>query len=369
MSYNILAINPGSTSDDIGFYRSFEPVFEVKISYTPEDLAPYDHKNVTEMAPLKKKLILSELEKHNIKLEDIDVVMGRGGLTKPTEGGVFYVNDAMLHDLKTGVLGIHPCNLGGILAHEIASMAKCPALIASPEVVDELSPLARYSGFPELPRISIFHALSQRRVAFKTAELLGKTYKDCNFVVLHGGGGVTIGVHMGGRTVDVTNGLDGEGPMTPQRSGTLPSGGLVKLCYSGKYNFEQMYHKVKGRGGMMAHTGTQDCKELCDFIETGIKPEGSTISCSREKAKEFIDAMIYQFAKYIGYMAAVAEGKLDGVILTGALMKSKYISQTLEKKVSWLGKVFVYPDSDEKTALKEAAIRALDNPAIIKEYK
>ncbi len=366
---NILVINPGSTSDDIGFYKGLNPVFEVKLEYSAKELAPFANKNVVEMAPMKKNIILSYLKQHNINLKEIDLVMGRGGLTKHTEGGTFYVNDAMLADLRKGYLGVHPCNLGGILAKAIADEAGCPAMISDPEVVNEMWPEAQLTGMPELPRIPIFHALSQRRVAFHTAKKLNKKYEDCRFVIVHAGGGMTIGLHINGKVVDVNNGLDGEGPMTPQRSGTLPTGNFMRLCYSGKYTLQEMALKVKGEGGVCAYCGTHDIKEIMDFIETGKKAENSHITCDREKAKLIIDAMIYQMSKYIAYMAAPAQGKLDAVILTGAVMYSDYISQNLKEKASWLAPVFIYPGSDEKAALKEAALRVLENPALVKEYK
>lgn len=369
MSYNILVINPGSTSDDIGYYRDFEPVFEVKLEYSTKELEPYVNKNITETAPLKKAVLLAQLKKHNIDLKEITAVIGRGGLTKHTEGGTFYVNESMLQDLRIGIYGTHPCNLGGILAYEIAQLAGCPALISDPEVVDEMYPVAKYTGMPELQREPIFHALSQRRVGYHTAKELGKSYDDCRFVIIHAGGGVTVGTHINGKVVDAMNGLDGEGPMTPQRSGTLPTGPFGRMCYSGKFTQPEMALKIRGHGGLYAYTGTQDVREISKFISTGEKSPDSHIHCTREKAKEAVDAMIYQFAKYIAYMAAAADGKLDAVILTGAIFYDEYIRETLKAKVSWLGPVFVFPGSDEKAALKEAAIRALDNPAMIKEYK
>jgi len=218
--------------------------------------------------------------------------------------------------------------------------------------------------------VSIFHALNQRRVAFLTAQKLNKKYEDCNFIVMHAGGGVSVGAHIKGRVADVNNALDGEGPMSPQRSGTVPVGGLVKLSLSGKYTPAEIALKIKGRGGVYAHCGTHDMRELSRFIDTGEKSESSAITCTRGKAKETRDAMIYHFSKYIGYMAAVAEGNLDGIILTGGLMGNPYIREELTKKTAWLkAPVFVYPGSDEKAALREAAVRALDNPQTIKEYK
>lgn len=369
MNYNILAINTGSTSDDIGYYRGQTTVFEVKIEYSAKDLLPYANKNVTEMAPLKEKIILSRLKEYGVDLKEINVVMGRGGLTKPTPGGIYYINDLMVEDLRRGALGMHPCNLGGILARSIAQKAGCISLITDPEVTDELLPEAKLTGMPEIKRMPIFHALSQRRVAYLTAEKINKPYEKCRFVIMHCGGGVTVGAHVNGQVIDVNNGLDAEGPMTPQRSGSLPPGLFAKLCYSGKYTKEEMNLKVRGHGGLYAYTGTHDVKEICSFIKTGVKAQGSHITCTQQEAKAALDAMIYQFAKYIAYMAGAAQGNLDAVILTGAVMYDDYIRETLTQKVSWLGPVFAYPGSNEKAALKEAAVRALQNPAIIKEYK
>ncbi|MDR1160131.1 MAG: butyrate kinase [Syntrophomonadaceae bacterium] len=370
MPYNILVINPGSTSDDIGYYRGSEAVFDIKINYTPAELAPFENENAAETAPLKKKMILAMLAEHNVPLKEINAVIGRGGLLKPMKGGAYYVNDKMLQDLRQGIQGMHASNLGGILAHSIAQDAGSISLISDAVVVDELSSLARYTGMPDLPRISIFHALNQKRVAFLTAQQLGKPYEKCRFVVLHAGGGASVGTHINGRVVDVNNALEGEGPMTPQRTGTLPTGPLARLCYSSKFTWPEMYLKIKGRGGVYSYTGTHDLRELSRFIDIGEKAPNSTIYCSREKAKEVRDAMIYQFVKYIGYMAAAAEGNLDAIILTGGLMCNEYIRETLKPKIAWLApKVFVYPGSDEKAALREAAERALQKPETIKEYK
>jgi len=369
MNYNILVINPGSTSDDIGYYRNSETVFEARIEYSAEDVAPYANKNVTAMVPMKERFILSTLKKHNVNLKEISIVIGRGGLTKPTPGGTYYVNEAMLKDLRRGVLGIHPCNLGGILAKKIADKAGCKSIITDPEVTDEMLPEAKLTGIPEIKRVPIFHSLSQRRVAYLTAAKIKKPYEKCRFVIMHCGGGITVGAHVNGKVIDVNNGLDAEGPMTPQRSGGIPPGLLSKLCYSGKYTKEEMSLKICGRGGLFAYTGTYDVKEISKFIKTGRKAAKSQIRCTRKEAKAAVDVMIYQFAKYIACMAGAAQGHLDAVILTGAVMKDDYIRETLIKKVSWLGPVFAYPGSDEKAALREAAVRAMQNPAIIKEYK
>lgn len=369
MPYNILVINPGSTSDDIGYYRGDKPVFEVTVRYSLTDLEPYEGKNVTEQLPLRKKLILDYLLDHKVPLKEIDAVIGRGGFIRAMEGGVYAVNDQMVSDLETGRYGgIHPSNLGGILAREIAQYAHCPCFIANPVVIDELQPLARYSGMLENPRISIFHALSQKRVARLIADKIGKPYEKVNCIVCHGGGGITIGAHRQGKVIDVNNGYEGDGPMTPQRSGAVPGSGLVEMCFSGKYTKKDIKFKLRGKGGLVAYTGTSDVKDLEEFIRTGEKRPGSLIRCTREQAQEAENAMIYQISKYIGAMAVTLEGKVDFIALTGGLMFSKYIPQEISRYVSWIAPIYVFPGSEEKDALREAAVRALNDPKIVKQY-
>ncbi len=369
MAFNILVINPGSTSDDIGYYRGDKPVFEVTVRYSIADLEPYEGKNVTEQLPLRRKLILDYLLDHKVQLKEIDAVIGRGGFIRSVEGGVYAVNDKMVRDLETGKYGgIHPSNLGGILARDIARYAGCPSFIANPVVIDELQPLARYSGMPENPRISIFHALSQKRVARLIADKLGKPYEKLNCIVCHGGGGISIGAHRQGRVVDVTNGYEGDGPMTPQRSGSIPCAKLMQMCFSGEFTEQEIRLKLRGKGGLVAYTGTSDVKELEEFIQTGKKRPGSLISCTPQKAKLALDAMIYQMVKYIGSMAVVLEGKVDFIALTGGLMYSNYIPHEIGRYVSWIAPMYVFPGSEEKDALRVAATRALDDPKIVKKY-
>ena len=368
MEYNILVINPGSTSDDIGYYRGNKPVFEVTVRYSITDLEPYEGKNVTEQLPLRRKLILDYLIDHEVSLKEIHAVIGRGGFIHSIEGGVYAVNDKMIADLEKGQYGVHPSNLGGILARDIAQYAGCPSFIANPVVIDELQPIARYSGMPENPRISIFHALSQKRVARLIADDLGKPYEELNCIVCHGGGGITVGAHRKGKVVDVNNGYEGDGPMTPQRSGGTPNTGLVQMCYSGQYTQHDIRLKLRGKGGLVAYTGTSDVKDLEEYIRTGEKRPGSLITCTQEEAKLAEDAMIYQIAKYIGAMAVVLEGKVDFIALTGGLMHSKYIPQEIGRYVGWIAPMYVFPGSEEKEALREAARRALNNPEIIKNY-
>jgi len=369
MQYNILVINPGSTSDDLGYYKGNKTIFDKSIRYNLKDMKKYEGQKINAQFALRKKNLLETLKEYKIDLKEIDVVIGRGGVIKPIPSGVYKVNKAMLIDLAEGKRGDHSSNLGGILADDIAKKCNAKAFIADPVVVDEMDELARYSGMPENPRTSIFHALNQKRVALLAAKELKKKYEKCNFIVMHGGGGVSVGAHKNGKVVDVNNALDGDGPFTPQRSGGVPVGGLVKMCFSGRYTEKELKLKIKGKGGMIAYTGTSDLIDLVNFIKTGKKAEKSSIVCNREDAKRAVDAMIYQLTKEIGAMYGVLEGKIDAVILTGGFVGNPYIKSRLLKKLNWAKKIFCYPGGDEKAALKEAAIRAMDNPKIIKTYK
>ena len=371
MEEAILVVNPGSTSDDVGFFRAGKPVFSKVMRYTPLDLKPFQDHPITAQLEFRKSLILGLLKEYAIKPGDMTAVIGRGGLLRPIESGTYRVGPKMLADLKTGLMGDHSSNLGGILAHEIGELYKVPAFIADPVVVDELEPIARYSGMPENPRLSIFHALNHKRVARLAAQKLGRKYEDCRLIVMHGGGGISVGAHRNGRVIDVNNALDGEGPFTPQRSGGVPSGGLAKLCFSGRYTHAEIKLKLKGLGGMVAYTGTSDMLAIEKYIENGAVDNASgldTERVSREKALELMQAMGYQIAKEIGAMAAVLEGKVDAIVLTGGLAYDKGLVAFITERVGWIAPLQLFPGGDEKAALREAASRALANPAEAKDY-
>jgi butyrate kinase len=216
--------------------------------------------------------------------------------------------------------------------------------------------------------LSIFHALNQKRVARLISEKMGRQYEEVNCIVCHGGGGVSVGAHKHGKVIDVSNGYEGDGPMTPQRSGSVPGACLADMCYSGKYTRKDIHFKMRGKGGLVAYTGTSDVKDLEEFINTGKKRPGSLIHCTVKQAKEALDAMIYQISKEIGAQAVVLEGKVDFIILTGGLMFSKYMPQEIQRQVGWIAPIHIFAGSEEKVALREAARRALANPSIIKHY-
>ncbi len=369
--YSILVINPGSTSDEVSFFKGRKLIFHKVVRYTPEELKPFENQKVTAQFEMRKNVVMDALKENGIELSEINAVIGRGGLLKPIESGTYEVNDKMVEDLKNGIMGDHPSNLGGLIAKSIADSIGVKAYIADPVVVDEMEPLARYSGMPENPRISIFHALNQKRVARHAAKQLGKPYEESNLIVMHGGGGISVGAHKNGRVIDVNNALDGEGPFTPQRSGGVPSGGLVKMCFSGKYTLDQIKLKLKGKGGLVAYTGTSDIVAIKKYIKTGEATNGVNPDIiTREKAKEALLAMAYQISKEIGAAAAVLEGKVDAIVLTGGIVyDDEFILPEIKRRVSWIAPVIVYPGGNEMTALMIACEGALKKPNTIKTYK
>jgi len=370
--FNILVINPGSTSDEISFFKGRKLIFHKIVRYTPENLKPFENQKITSQFEMRKNLVLDTLKENNISLSEITAVIGRGGLLKPIESGTYEVTEKMAEDLKNGVMGDHPSNLGGLIAKSIAQMCNIKAFIADPVVVDEMEPLARYSGMPENPRISIFHALNQKRVARHAARQLGKSYEDCNLIVMHGGGGISVGAHKKGKVIDVNNALDGEGPFTPQRSGGVPAGGLVRMCFSGKYTLDEIKLKIKGRGGLVAYTGTSDIIAIKKYINTGEVVAGSGLDpnkVTREKAKEALLAMAYQISKEIGALACVLCGEVDAIVLTGGIVyDDEYIVPEIRKRVEWIAPIIIYPGGDEMTALRLACETVLKNPKKIKIY-
>ncbi|MBE0651932.1 MAG: butyrate kinase [Bacteroidales bacterium] len=352
----ILAINPGSTSTKIAVYVGTSPVFIQTIQHSSQQLEPF--KVITEQFEFRKELILNELKEADIRLDMIGVVMGRGGLLKPVESGVYAVNDKMLEELRTCKYGEHASNLGGLIAWDIArSLPNAKAYITNPVVVDEFGPLARFSGHPLLPRRSIFHALNQKAVAREHAKSIMKKYDDLNLIVVHLGGGITVGAHKKGRVVDVNQGLDGDGPFSPERSGTLPVGDLVRLCYSGKYTKEEVLKMIKGEGGLVAYLGTNSAYEVEQRAAKG-----------DENAKMIYDAMAYQVAKEVGAMGAVLNFEIDGILITGGIANDKYFVNQIISYIHRMAPVHVYPGEDEMKALAQNGLRIVTGEVQPKIY-
>lgn len=355
MSYKLLIINPGSTSTKIGIYEDEKEVLETTLRHSSDEIAKYA--TIFDQLDFRKDIILEILKEKNFDINELDAVVGRGGMLKPIPGGTYKVTEALIEDSKKGVQGQHAANLGAILANEIAKKVNVPAFIVDPIVVDELEPVARISGIPELPRKSKCHPLNQKAVARRFARENNTEYDKLNLIVAHMGGGVSIGAHKLGRIVDVNNALDGDGPFSPERSGSVPVGDLVKMCFSGKYTEAEVYKKILGRGGFVAYLDTNDARDVLKKVSEG-----------DEEAKLIYDAFIYQISKTIGEMATVLEGKVDKILLTGGIAYSEKVVNDITKRVGWITEVKAYPGEDELLALAQGAIRVLSGKEESKIY-
>ncbi len=342
----LLIINPGSTSTKIAVYDGEREVLSENIAHPAEELAPYAR--IVDQKGFRKDIVLEVLRKKGLEPKDLAAVVGRGGLLRPIPSGVYRVDERMLEDLFAGVQGEHASNLGGLIADEIARPLGIPAFIVDPVVVDELDDWARLSGVPEIRRRSIFHALNHKYTARLAARRLGKAYEALDLVVCHLGGGVTVGAHRHGRVVDVNNGLNGEGPITPERAGTVPAGDLVALACSGKHTEPELKKKLTGRGGMVAHLGTNDMRETLKRVAAGDK-----------QAALVFEAMVLTVAKQIGACAAVLKGRVDGIVLTGGLAHAAEFIDGIKDHVAFLAPIFVFPGENEMAALAEAGRRVL----------
>jgi butyrate kinase len=353
--YKILVINPGSTSTKVALFSNEQLLFEKKIGHTSQELSKFN--KIIDQYRFRQDIILSFLKEKGINLSTLHAVVGRGGLLRPIASGTYRINEKMLEDLHRGAMGEHASNLGGLLAYGIAGSSSIPSYIVDPVITDEMKPTARISGIPEIPRISILHALNQKAVARKAALDLGKKYEKLNFIVAHLGGGISVGVHCKGKIIDVNNALNGEGPFTPERSGGVPVGALIELCYSGKFSKDEMMKKIKGMGGLVAYLNTNDVREVVKMIKDGDK-----------KAKLIFEAMAYQVAKEIGAGATVLKGQIDAIILTGGIAYSNEFVNMVKDRVSFLSLVMVYPGEEEMLALCEGALRVLKGEEVEKIY-
>ncbi|MEH7119106.1 butyrate kinase [Neobacillus vireti] len=353
--YRILTINPGSTSTKIGVFDSEVSIFEQTIRHDAKKINSFT--NIIDQYEFRKTSILETLDNEGINISKLSAVCGRGGLLRPIEGGTYAVNDLMLQDLQLGYAGQHASNLGGIIAYEIASGLNIPAFIVDPVVVDELAPIARISGFPLFERRSIFHALNHKAVARRVAKELGREYSEMNLIIAHMGGGITVGVHQQGRVVDVNNGLHGDGPFSPERAGTVPTGDLIALCFSGEQYPEEVMKRLIGQGGLVGYLGTNDAVEVEQRIAAGDK-----------KAELIFQAMAYQVAKEIGACSTVLSGKVDAIILTGGLACGREFVKLISDRINWIADVIVHPGEDELQALAEGALRVLRGEEKVKTY-
>ena len=354
MPYRILVVNPGSTSTKIGVYEDEQLLFDKTLRHSAEDIAQFN--TIPAQKDWRRDLVMKALREQGFDARTLSAVSGRGGLLRPIRGGTYAVNDNMVKDCTIGVQGQHASNLGGLIAREIGDELGIPSYIVDPVVIDEMADVARYAGHPLFQRVSIFHALNQKAVAKRFAKEQGKKYEELNLIVCHMGGGVSVGAHVKGNVVDTENALDGEGPFSPERSGSLPTDAVMKLCFSGDYTEAELRKMFVGRGGLVAYAGSTDMRDLLKMAETDAK------------VAEVIDAFHYQIGKEIGSMAAAMHGQVDQIILTGGIAYGKETVQALKDMVEWIAPVTVYPGEDELLALAQAALRVLTGEEQAKDY-
>lgn len=345
--FKILSVNPGSTSTKFAWYEDEKLIYQHTIRHSADDLKPYKH--VADQYEFRKNLILKCLAEESISLSGLAAVVGRGGLIRPVESGVYEVNDRLITDLKASVGGEHASNLGGLIAKEIADgIEGCRAFIADPIVVDELQDVARISGLPQIPRHPISHALNQKAIARKYAADTNRHYEDLNLIIAHLGGGISVAAHKKGKMIDANQALDGYGPFSPERAGTLDAGMLVRICFEGKYTQTEILKMLCGKGGLMAHLGTNEAHVAAQWAHEG-----------DQHAKQVLEAMAYTVAKEIGSMHAVLAAKTDAIILTGGIAHNTFVVEYITGLVKEIAPVVLYPGEDELGALAMSGLRVL----------
>ena len=352
----ILAINPGSTSTKIALFKNKEQIFTKNIKHSNEELAPF--KKITDQFEFRKDVIHKVLNDEGICIDNIHIVMGRGGLVRPIPSGVYAINERMKADLINSPIGEHASNLGGLIADFIAhELPNAKAYIADPVVVDEMEDVARIAGHPAFQRRSVFHALNQKATARSHAESQNKQYEELNLIVAHLGGGISVGAHKKGLVIDVNHAIGGEGPFSPERSGNLPIIDLVNLCFSGKLTHEEVKKMLIGKGGLSAYLNTNSAYDVEQMVSKGDK-----------KATLIYDAMAYQVSKAIGEMAAVLEGDIDGILITGGVAYDKWFCERIRMRVHSFAPVFIYPGENEMEALAMNGYRVIRGETEVKEY-
>jgi len=355
---SILVIYPEVDITKIAVYRNTSLIFLKSIRHKTEDLASFT--DVIDQLDYRTNLIMQEMNNNQIEMGDIAIVMARGGLIKPVKSGIYQVNEAMIKDLTNGVMGRHATNLGGLIGDKIASLLPdAKAYLADPVVVDELEPIAKVSGLPQIERSSIFHALNHKNVSREYAKSINRKYEDLNLVVAYiGSGGVSVGAHHNGKVVDVNQAFDGDGPFSMTRCGGLPVGQVIDLCYSGKYTHAEMRSIVTEKGGILAYLGTKSLSKVLSMIDEG-----------DEQATFIFDAMAYQIAKEIGAMSTVLECNVDGILVMGAILNSKFFTAQLTRRIEKIAPVSIYPIVNDLDSLAMNGVSIIRGDVQVLEYK
>ncbi len=353
--YKLCALNLGSTSTKVAVFENETLIFSSNVAHDANRLKEF--KEIADQVPYRKQTILDELAKKNISLEGVDAFIGSGGSLVSVEGGTYVCNDLLLHHARIGYTIKHPAAIGSLLADEFARDHGAQAFVVNPPDVDELQPVARITGWKDVYRESRVHVLNQKEVGRRYAREMGSRYEDLNLVICHIGGGLTVTAHQKGRMIDSSDAVQGEGPMAPTRCGTLPVASVISLCFSGKYTEKELQDRVRKNGGLVDHLGTSDTREVTERIQNG-----------DEYAKLVYDSFIYQIGKHIGAYAAVLNGKVDGVLLTGGCAHDKYLVEKITEMVSYIAPVKVYPGELEMEAMAAGALRVLTGQEMPKEY-
>lgn len=360
--HRLLVINPGSTSTKVAVYQDEQPLFVETLRHSSEEIGAFAH--ILDQYELRLQTVLELLQARQVPLSSLSAVVGRGGLLRPIPSGTYRVNDRMVNELLSrDQERQHASNLGAPLAFEIARQVDVPAFTVDPVCVDEFDDVARISGLPEIERKSLSHALNLKVVARRAAEELGRPYAELNLVVTHLGGGISVTAHRRGRMVDVNQALDGTGPFAPERAGGLPVGDVVRMCFGVapyedlELTYEEMFKKLAGQGGLVAHLGTNSAVEVEKRIEAGDK-----------QARLVYEAMAYQIAKEIGAMATVLKGQVDAIVITGGVAHSRMLLDWIQERVEWIAPVLIYPGEDEMLALAQGALRVLRGEEGVRVY-
>ena len=355
-THRILVINPGSTSTKVAVFEDDTLLCQRTIRHSPEEFAHLP--GMLDQKGMRTELVESFLKDEKIDINSLSAVVGRGGLIKHIPSGTYEVNDAMLADLGKPFATGHASSLGGVIAREISAKVGIPAFTVDPVTVNEMEPVAKISGNPLVPRRGIFHALNTKAIARRAAADLGGSYADFRFILVHLGGGVSVGAHRYGRVIDVNDALYGEGPFSPERSGGVPLYELIQLCYSGDYTEAEVLSYLNRRGGLMAYLGTTDFVKIEQMIADG-----------DEKAARVVDAMVYQIAKEVGAMHVVLDGEVDAIVMTGGLAYSQRFTGLIRERTRFIAPALVYPGEDEMIALAQGALRVLNGEERAAIYK
>lgn len=355
MCKKILILNFGSTSTKVALYNDLELFDEETIRHASDDLNKFD--NIFNQSDYRKKYILNFLNDNNVNLIDLDCIVSRGGFWKPLPSGVFNITKNMIEDIESGNWGLHASGIGCKIALELGEEYNIPAISANSPTTDEFHDIARYSGIKELERSSILHALNHKAIGNRFSDENRLNYEDLNLIIIHLGGGISVAAHKKGRIVDSNDALAGDGPFTPERSGGLPAGKIVRMCFSGDYTKSEMERKIVGEGGLFSYLGTNDGIKVMDLIESG-----------DSKAKEVFEAMAYQIAKEVGAMSTVLRGKVDAILFTGGLSHSEFLVHLVRRRIDWISKIYIYPGEDEMEALAENAVNYLEGKVEVLDY-